>query len=269
MTGSRYCRLSGRCVVLAMPILMCVMCAHTSLGETIRPLPSTTRSAYLRNAAASTAPAESQGDLLMASGDYVAAIAAYQRSSSPSAAVWNKIGVAYHHLFALEEARRNYQRALKLDPRYPDALNNLAAVYHGERNYKKAEKTYKKALKYGPNSAVAYRNLGTAYFSDGNYKEGANAYQKALALNPNSFDSDHTEVMEEKNSRRQRVAVDYCLAKAYALAGRDDKALIYLRRALDAGFNDRRLLMEDREFTRLRTSPDFQQLMTSQHQESK
>ena len=152
-------------------------------------------------------------------------------------------------------------------PRYPDAINNLAAVYHGEGKYKKAEKTYKRALRYGPNSALTYRNLGTAYFSDGKYKEGANAYQKALGLNPNSFDSDRTEVKEEKISRRQRVAVDYCLAKAYAIAGRNEQALVYLRKALDAGFNDRRLLMEDKEFAQLRTTPEFQRLIVEQHPE--
>jgi tetratricopeptide (TPR) repeat protein len=165
----------------------------------------------------------------------------------------------------LEEARKNYQMALALNPRYTDALNNLAAVYHGERKYKKAEKTYKRALKYGPNSAVTYRNLGTTYFGEGNYKEGAKAYQKALELNPNSFVPDQTEVVEEKTSRRQRVAISYCLAKAYAMAGQNEQALIYLRKAMDAGFNDRRLLMEDKEFAQLRTTPEFHQLIVAQH----
>ena len=157
--------------------------------------------------------------------------------------------------------------ALTLNPRYPDALNNLAAVYHGERKYKKAEKAYKRALKYGPNSAVTYRNLGTAYFSEGNYKEGAKAYQKALELNPNSFDPDQTEVKEERISRYQRVAINYCLAKTYAMTGNNVQALICLRKALDAGFNNRRLLMEDKEFAQLRATPEFHQLIVAQHLE--
>jgi tetratricopeptide (TPR) repeat protein len=242
----------GNCVWLAISILAG---SHTFLAETLKPSPATL----------STMPLEAQGDLLMVNGDYVAAIEAYRQSTLRSAATWNKIGVAYHHLFALEEARKNYQMALTLNPRYPDALNNLAAVYDGEHNYKKAEKTYKRALKYGPDSAVAYRNLGTAYFSEGNYKEGAKAYRKALELNPNSFDPDQTEVKEEKISRRQRVAISYCLAKAYAMAGKNEEALISLRKAMDAGFNDRRLLMEDKEFAQLRTTPEFQQLIVAHH----
>ena len=267
MRYRRYSQSLGKCVWLAIPILVG---SHTCLAETVRPSPATAIAAMKQspdpqNATISTMPSEAQGDLLMANGNYVAAIEAYRQSSLRSAATWNKIGVAYHHLFALEKARKNYQMALTLDPRYPDALNNLAAVYHGERKYKKAEKTYKMALKYGPNSAVTYRNLGTVYFSEGNYKEGAKAYQKALELNPNSFDSDRTEVKEERISRHQRVAVDYCLAKAYAMTGKNEQALIYLRKALDAGFNNRRLLMEDKEFAQLRTTPEFQQLIVAQH----
>ena len=62
--------------------------------------------------------------------------------------LWNKIGVAYHHMFALDEARKYYQMALAMNPNYADALNNLAAVYHGQHEYKQAERTYKQALKY-------------------------------------------------------------------------------------------------------------------------
>ena len=267
MRYRRYSQSLGNCVWLAIPILVS---SHTFLAETVKRSPptataATMQSPNLQNATISTMPPEAQGDLLMINGNYVAAIEAYQQSSRQSAATWNKIGVAYHHLFALEAARKNYQMALTLDPRYPDALNNLAAVYHGERKYKKAEKTYKMALKYGPNSAVTYRNLGTVYFSEGNYKEGAKAYQKALELNPNSFDSDRTEVKEERISRHQRVAIDYCLAKAYAMTGKNEQALIYLRKALDAGFNNRRLLMEDKEFAQLRTTPEFHQLLVAQH----
>ena len=41
---------------------------------------------------------------------YAAAIEAYQRDPEKSAVLWNKIGVAYHHMFALDQARKYYQR---------------------------------------------------------------------------------------------------------------------------------------------------------------
>src|ERR1700733_13798350 len=145
MRYRRYSQSFGNCVWLAIPILVG---SHIFLAETVKPSPATataatTQSPHVQNATISTMPSEAQGDLLMVNGNYVAAIEAYRQSSLRSAATWNKIGVAYHHLFALEEARKNYQMALTLNPRYPDALNNLAAVYHRERNFKQAERVYK------------------------------------------------------------------------------------------------------------------------------
>src|ERR1700739_539774 len=97
---------------------------------------------------------------------YAAAIEAYERETQRTAVLWNKIGVAYHHMFALDEARKYYQEALGMNPRYPDALNNLAAVYHGQHEYKQAARTNKQALKCAPAAAIPHCNLGTAYFAE-------------------------------------------------------------------------------------------------------
>jgi tetratricopeptide (TPR) repeat protein len=210
-------------------------------------------------------PPETQGDLLMAKGSYVDAIGAYQRIPAPSAVTLNKIGIAYHHLFAFEVARKYYVTALTINPRYPEALNNLAAVYHGEHNYKKAEKIYKKALKYSPDSALTYRNLGTAYFAEGKEKPGEQAYERALALDSRIFNNSQGQTIEESGSRQQRSAMSYYLAKTYAIAGDDKQAISYLRKALDEGFKDRRALMQDKEFARLRSTPEFQQFIVEQH----
>ena len=204
---------------------------------------------------------ETQGDLLMVRGRYAAALDAYQHGSPQSAVLANKIGVAYHHLFALGEARKHYEMAIRLNPRYAEAFNNLAAVYHGEHNYKQAEKTYKQSLKLAPNSALTYKNLGTAYLSDQKYKQGSEAYRKALALNPNIFGKTITSPIEDTGSRAQRMDVDYYLAKTYATAGNSQQALLCLHRAVNAGFNDRRRLTEDKDFTQLRATPEFQQLI--------
>ena len=76
-------------------------------------------------------PVEQKADILMARGEYAAAIVAYRQSNLKSAIVWNNIGMAYHHLFALEEARKAYEQALSINPRFAPASNNLAAVYYG------------------------------------------------------------------------------------------------------------------------------------------
>jgi hypothetical protein len=55
--------------------------------------------------------------------------------------------------------------------------------------------------------------------------------------------------------------MDFCLAELYAQAGMKDQAIEYLRKALDAGFNDNKRLMQDQEFASIRKTAEFAQLM--------
>jgi tetratricopeptide (TPR) repeat protein len=250
---------SGLCVLL---LILMVVCLHASIAETLNPAPTAPEVAV-----PSPAPAlspEMEGDLLMSRKSYAAAIDAYQRDNERTAVRWNKIGVAYHRLFALDQARKYYQLALAINPHYPDALNNLAAVYHGQHAYGQAERTYKRALKYAPQAAITYSNLGTAYFAQQKYKPGMEAYRKALAINPHILDASQTQIVAELSSRRQLVNVNYYLAKTCATEGKTEEALSYLRKALEAGFRDRKQLMTDKEFASLRATPEFHQLMLEQ-----
>jgi Flp pilus assembly protein TadD len=91
--------------------------------------------------------AETQGDLMMIHQRYLAAISAYQRGPKDSPVVWNKLGIAYQHMYALDFAKLQYEKALSLKPKYAEALNNLGTVYYGEKDYRKSENYYKKALR--------------------------------------------------------------------------------------------------------------------------
>lgn len=205
--------------------------------------------------------AEMQGDVLMARQRYVAAIDAYRQGPMDTAVEWNKLGIANHHMFNLREAQRDYEKALKIDPKYPEALNNLGAVYYGLKDYHNAERAYKKALKLRPKAAMFYSNLGTAYLAQGKNKKGAEAYRTALALDPNVFEGDPSARIAEIGPSKEMATLNYLLAKTYAEAGRKDEALIYLRKALDEGFSDRKKL-EEKEFAILRDTPEFQQMLS-------
>src|SRR6202012_364584 len=204
-------------------------------------------------------PAQARADILMARGEYAAAISAFQQSDLKSALVWNSIGMAYHHLFALEEARKAYQHALTINPRFAPAANNLAAVYYGQHEFRDAEHWYKKALKHTSESAVIYCNLGTAYFGESKMKKGVKMYQKAFSIDPEVFAPNRSSMVEGAGTREQRVAINYYIAQTFASAGKQQQALLYLRKAMDEGFNDTKRLSEDKEFATLRTTPEFQQ----------
>jgi tetratricopeptide (TPR) repeat protein len=212
-------------------------------------------------------PLELQGDMFLARGDYAAALEAYKHAEPRSAVTWNKEGIAYHHLFALDEALKNYKMALALNPHYAEAYNNLGAVYHGKREFGQAEKSYKRALKYNPRAAIIYRNLGTSYFAELKFKQGVKAYEKALELDPDIFSHGHQNAVEETGSRTQRREEAFYLAEVYARAGRLDAALDSLRRAFMEGFDDRKRVMEDKNLLALRGTPGFQKLMVDEHLE--
>src|ERR1700753_2166741 len=168
-------------------------------------------------------PAETKANILMARGQYAAAIAAYQQSNLKSAIVWNNIGMAYHHLYALEEARHAYEHALTLTPRFAAASNNLAAIYYGQHEFRVAEHFYKKALKHSSESAVIYCNLGTNYFAEQKFKKGVKMYQKAFSIDEHVFAPDQTALIEGGGSREQRVAINYYIAETFAKAGKQEQ----------------------------------------------
>ncbi|MGH9587789.1 MAG: tetratricopeptide repeat protein [Acidobacteriaceae bacterium] len=210
-------------------------------------------------------PPEKLGDLMMIHRRYLAAIEAYQRAPQTSAVVWNKLGMAYQHMYALDIAKLQYEKALQLNPKYPEALNNLGTVYYGQRNYHKAEKFYKKALHLKPNTATFYSNLGTAYFADHDYKRGIKAYRAAFSLDPEVFIGNPLDRVSEMTPTDEEIALNYALARLYARAGMFQNAIHCLRSAFLYGFNDNDKLMKDQAFAALRKTPQFRLFMTEEH----
>jgi tetratricopeptide (TPR) repeat protein len=212
---------------------------------------------------------EVRGDLAMAHQQYLEAINDYSQAPEKSAVIWNKMGMAYHHLFAVDEARRDYLRALQLRPDYPEALNNLGAIYYAKKNYGKALKYYQKALRYDPKSAPIYSNLGTAWFARGKVDKGIDAYRNAFAIDPHVFESGSALLVNESLPAHERAEQDYCLAKLFAQSGKNEQAIEYLRKALNEGFTDRKKILADQTLASLRATPEFSQLMAEQNSPSR
>jgi tetratricopeptide (TPR) repeat protein len=242
------------------------LCAgQAPASQTTNSPPPNTSTTVRKTLSLEELPADKKADILMARGEYAAAITAYQQGDLRSAIVWNNIGMAYHHLFALDEARKAYQRALSLNSRFAPAANNLAAVYYGQHEFRVAEHWYRKALKHTSESAVIYCNLGTAYFAEEKMKKGIKMYQKAFSIDPEVFSPNRAAMVEGGGSREQRVAINYYIAQTFASAGKQEQALLYLRKAMDEGFRDRKRLIEDKDFAVLRTTPEFQKLLDQEN----
>src|SRR5579871_3289250 len=76
---------------------------------------------------------EKRGDVFMARKMYREAIESYEQAPQNSAIIWNKAGIAYHQMMQLDAALKRYRRAIRLDSKYAEAINNLGTVYYAEK----------------------------------------------------------------------------------------------------------------------------------------
>ena len=207
---------------------------------------------------------ELRGDIMMARKMYREAIEKYKEAPN-SAIISNKIGIAYHQLLQLNIAKRYYERAIKFDRKYSEAVNNLGTVYYAQKSYKRAIGQYKKALRITPDSAAVLSNLGTAYFARKNYELASAAFQRAFELDPEVFERHSSQgVLLQERSVEERAKFHYYLAKTYAKAGKNDLALLYIRKALEEGFKERDKFIKEPEFVGLREDPEFKKLMETE-----
>ena len=209
---------------------------------------------------------EQLGDALMAHQRYQAAIEAYKKGTPSEPAVWNKLGIAYQLMFDLTDAMQSYQKAHKLEPRNSNVLNNLGTVYDALKQYHNAEKMYRKALKIDPHSALILKNLGTNLLTQHKYEKGWQQYQMAIKYDPNIFQDTSRPRVENPASVSDRGAMNYYMARGCVRAGMPERAIQYLRMALNEGYTNPKKLIADDEFASLHGVPAFEELLASQTQ---
>jgi tetratricopeptide (TPR) repeat protein len=208
---------------------------------------------------------EVRGDILMAKKMYREAVEVYKDNANGSPVLLNKTGIAYHQMQDLQDAKKYYQLALKANPSYAEAINNLGTVEYSRKNYRRAIALYRRALKYTPNSASVYSNLGTGYFARKDYKSATVAFAKALELDPEVFEHRGTSgVLLQERSVDERAKFHFYLCKMYAKSGDTDRALLYMRKAIEEGFKERKKFQEDPEFAALKDNPEFKELLVLQ-----
>lgn len=209
---------------------------------------------------------EKRGDDLRSQKAYVDALDYYRAAlaKSPGARLYNKAGIAEMQLRRDKDSQRDFERALRLDRNFADACNNLGVIYYIGRKYNKAVKQYDKAIKLKPDVASFYANLGAAYYSQKEWDSAITAYGQALRLDPDLFErSSRNGVAAQLPSPQDRSHFNYLVAKLYAKLGDRDRALEYLRRAMEEGYKNINDVYKDPEFAELRSDTRFSQLMAA------
>ena len=210
---------------------------------------------------------ELRADMLSAHEQYQDAINAYEKIRPQTAEIYNKIGIAYQRLAMDDDAIAYYDRAAKLDHKFAAVYNNLGTVYFHENDNKRAQRLYKKSIHLDAQTAPFWSNLGAVYLAQRAYSDGAEAYERAFNLDPNIFQEIALNGIHQYESPEELAKMYLTFAEIYAHAGMKVQAIDYLRKALLEGFRDTQQLQQDQQLATLHGTPEFDQLLASQHKQ--
>ncbi|HOJ93489.1 MAG TPA: tetratricopeptide repeat protein [Dictyoglomaceae bacterium] len=87
----------------------------------------------------------------------------------------------------LEEARKNFEKALELSPEAPEYLRGIAWVEYLSGNYEKAEKLLKEVLKRDPDNSAAQDNLIELLIKIGRVDSAREEIEKFMEKDPKDW----------------------------------------------------------------------------------
>ncbi|WP_306714818.1 tetratricopeptide repeat protein [Burkholderia dolosa] len=138
-------------------------------------------------------------------------------AESGDASVHNNLAGVLRDAGDLERAAAHYARAIALDPSLAVAHANLSGVRRRQARYAEALAHAQHAIGLAPGLADAHNHAGNAYHGLGDLAAAEASYRTALALSPAD------------------AGVCHNLSVVLLKRERPDDALVFCRRALDAG----------------------------------
>ncbi len=182
--------------------------------------------------------------------------AAMKRGGDP-AELLNKLGLTELEMHNVELARACFSRAVKVNPREPNAWNNLGAVEYIARGVGPAISDYRHAIKLDKKQAVFHANLATAYFEQQDFSGARKEMMAALKLDPGIFNKDVGTGGVEAHvlSSKDRARFAYEMAKIYAHDGNEEQMIHSLAMAAEAGMDVQREMLRDPDLAKFDMDP--------------
>ncbi|MHC4941533.1 MAG: tetratricopeptide repeat protein [Planctomycetota bacterium] len=168
------------------------------------------------------------------------------------------LGIEKDRLGSYEEAKANYEAALRLDPEYGDAHGSLGILLDRLGKREAALRHLKRAKEINPDLEPAILQLARISYESGETDEAVRHYKEVVRINPRSVDAWQAlgrlfgqmgnpeeaavHLRQASEIEPQSHVIRYQLGVALYQSGRLDEAMSNLRRAL-GGFersNDRR-----------------------------
>lgn len=105
-----------------------------------------------------------------------------QQTAARSARAFYEKAMRFHKRGRMKDAKRFYQEALRLDPSFVDALNNLGVLFIRDRDYTAAQRSFEKAIQLQPGYVDSYYNLACLYAIKGETGQSLDHLKKAASL---------------------------------------------------------------------------------------
>lgn len=131
-----------------------------------------------------------------------------------------QLGLALEHQGRFDDAIKQFQRVLGIDPKSAKAYNNIGEAWIGKAELTKAPPdkavaAYRRAIEVDPSYSRSYNNLGLVLYNHGNVDEAIVHYGEAIRVDPNY------------------LFAHWNLAYALEHQAKYDEALVQYRRAIE------------------------------------
>jgi tetratricopeptide (TPR) repeat protein len=96
--------------------------------------------------------------------------------------------VAYYQLQKSDSAWADFDKAILLDAKYPEAYTARGVLKEDKEDWKGALADYNYALSIDSTFAIAYDNRGSLYFNQGDYEKAIFNWEKAIQYKPDYWE---------------------------------------------------------------------------------
>ncbi len=117
--------------------------------------------------------------------EYDVALVGYNKAVKEDpkfAFAWDNMGICYRKLGNYKKAIECYQQSLKVDPEGRMPLQNMAVAYEYLKDYKQAAETYLTFIKLYPDDPEGYFGAGRILYLSDEYEQGVDNMFKAYLL---------------------------------------------------------------------------------------
>ena len=111
-----------------------------------------------------------------------------KQKAARSAKAFYEKAMRFHKRGRLQDAKRFYQEALRLDPGFVDALNNLGVIYIRDKEYTAAQRSFERAVRLKPGYVDAHYNLACLHAIKGDVTQSLAHLKKAVSLDHSARD---------------------------------------------------------------------------------